>query len=123
LRRVIPDKVNEMKLSKQFIGKHTIGSYPRLIATELSLENPEQYTSHCFRRSAATKFWMFTYAIKDGSLGWKFDTIAQSYLAQSSLQQQICAASFRSREVEAIPTAALQELKIDEENTIPKSSH
>jgi hypothetical protein len=106
LRRVIPDKVNEMKLSKQFIGKHTNGSYPRLIATELSLENLEQYTSHCFRRSAATIFANSGCSLMQLKMtgGWKSDTIAQSYLAQSSLQQQICAASFRSREVEAIPT-------------------
>jgi integrase len=36
------------------VGQHTIGGVPKKIATYLGLQEPELYTGHSFRRSAAT---------------------------------------------------------------------
>ncbi|XP_015127125.1 uncharacterized protein LOC107048471 [Diachasma alloeum] len=42
------------KCRRQVIGIHTIGAFPKKMATFLNLPNPEKYTGHSFRRSGAT---------------------------------------------------------------------
>ncbi|CAH1382773.1 unnamed protein product, partial [Tenebrio molitor] len=42
------------KCTRQPVGIHSFGDMPSKIATFLKLENPKQYTGHCFRRSSAT---------------------------------------------------------------------
>lgn len=44
----------EMKGGLQVIDKNTMGTYPSKIAEFLELPEPEKYTGHSFRRSAAT---------------------------------------------------------------------
>ena len=39
----------------QVIGKNTMQQYGKKIAELLNLTDPEKYTSHCFRRSAASQ--------------------------------------------------------------------
>lgn len=41
------------KCTAQPVGINTIGAMPKRIATYLQLENPEDYTGHCFRRSSS----------------------------------------------------------------------
>lgn len=40
--------------TRQPVGKNAFGAMAKEIATFLKLENPEQYTGHCFRRSSTT---------------------------------------------------------------------
>ncbi|XP_031358722.1 uncharacterized protein LOC116182334 [Photinus pyralis] len=42
------------KCTKQVIGINKLGNMPKQIATFLNLENPQNYTGHCFRRTSAT---------------------------------------------------------------------
>lgn len=42
------------KCVRQPMGSTKIGGMPREIATFLGLQEPEQYTGHCFRRTSAT---------------------------------------------------------------------
>jgi len=42
------------KCSKQVMGINTIANFPKIVATYLKLEKPENYTSHTFRRTSAT---------------------------------------------------------------------
>lgn len=67
------------------IGINTIGKMPYYIAETLKLPQPNLYTGHAFRRTAAT------WAVESGmSLldlknvgGWASDTVAQGYIAES----------------------------------------
>ena len=47
-------KYTNGKCVNQVVGKNTLGFVPRKIAEFLNLENPAEYTGHCFRRSSAT---------------------------------------------------------------------
>jgi integrase len=42
------------KCTVQSVGIHTFAAMPCQIVTFLKLQNPSQYTGHCFRRSSAT---------------------------------------------------------------------
>lgn len=53
-KNVRSNKHKELYLTKQNIGKRTLSEYGQKIAEFLQLENPEAYTGHCFRRTAAT---------------------------------------------------------------------
>ena len=46
--------VKSKSFSCQPMGRNTIAGIPKFMANFLDLETPEQYTGHCFRRSAAT---------------------------------------------------------------------
>lgn len=83
-QRVFVDYRNG-KCTRQFVGIHKIGGIPRKIATFLNLENPETYTGHTFRRSAATML-----AENGGDLltlkkfgGWKSSAVAEQYVEES----------------------------------------
>jgi hypothetical protein len=67
------------------VGQHTIGGVPKKIATYLRLQEPELYTGHSFRRSAAT---MVVDAGGDiltlkRAGGWKSSGIAEGYVDDS----------------------------------------
>lgn len=73
------------RCTKQVIGINKFGSMPRQVALFLKLENPEQYTGHCFRRSSAT---MLVDAGADITTlkrhgGWKSTEVAESYIDNS----------------------------------------
>ena len=79
------------KCQSQNIGRHKIGEVPQLIAKYLNLRNPERYTGHCFRRTAAT-------LLSDAGgniqmlkqLGrWRSDLIAQGYIENSLHNRQM----------------------------------
>jgi integrase len=78
-------KYKNGKCVNQVVGKNTLGSLPRKIAEFLKLENPADYTGHCFRCSSATL------AANTGTDmtnlkrlgGWKSSTTAESYIDNS----------------------------------------
>ena len=66
----------------QNMGRNTMSEVGKDIAGVLNLENPSQYTSHCFRRSAAT------IAVENGAttqelinhFGWSTEKTAERYV-------------------------------------------
>jgi hypothetical protein len=74
-----------MKATLNPMGVNNIGSVPCEIATFLELDNPKQYTGHCFRRTSATLI------ADSGSIlvtlqragGWRSQTVAEGYIAES----------------------------------------
>jgi len=73
------------KCSKQVIGINTIANFPKIVATYLKLEKPENYTSHTFRRTSATLLADSGASILDIQRqgGWKSSTVAASYVEDS----------------------------------------
>jgi integrase len=73
------------KCTRQAIGINTLSAFPKKIAEFLKLDSPSSYTSHAFRRSAAT--WMADNGIDLINLkrfgGWRSDSVAQAYVAES----------------------------------------
>lgn len=73
------------------IGRHTIGTMPKRIATYLQLPNVKRYTGHCFRRTSATLLsdsGANMQMIKQ--LGrWRSDMIAQGYVENSMHNRQM----------------------------------
>lgn len=73
------------KCSTQVVGLHSVGKAPSKIASYLKLENPGEFTGHCFRRSSATLL------VEGGGDiinlkrhgGWKSSTVAEGYLEDS----------------------------------------
>ena len=77
--------VKAKRFTCQPMGRNMIASIPKFIANYLNLENPEQYTGHCFRRSAATVL-----ADSGASMStmkrqfrWRSSTVAEGYISQS----------------------------------------
>lgn len=77
------------KCCRQIMGIHTIGQFPKSIATFLQLPNPELYTGHAFRRSGATTAAEagldFLSLMKLG--GWQTPAVARSYVDKSNAQK------------------------------------
>lgn len=76
---------SSQKFLNQPIGKNLLSKYANSVAIQLGKPNPENYTGHCFRVSAAT-------ALADAGAsnlnlkrhgGWKSDSVAESYLRDS----------------------------------------
>jgi integrase len=76
--------------SSQVIGLNRIAQYPAEIAKVLSLSEPEKWTSHAFRRTAAT--WAADAGIDMINLkrfgNWKSDTVAEGYIADSTTNKR-----------------------------------
>jgi integrase len=73
------------KCIRQPVGIHSFGDMPSKIATFLKLENPKQYTGHCFRRSSATVLAGhgadITTIKRHG--GWRSTAVAETYIEDS----------------------------------------
>lgn len=67
------------------VGINTIGAVPKNIATYLKLPEPERYTSHCFRRSAATLLVSSgaDWATVKRFGAWKSDACAEGYIEEN----------------------------------------
>lgn len=78
------------KCTRQVIGINKLGNMPKQIATFLNLENPQEYTGHCFRRTSATTLVNsganITTLKRHG--GWKSSQVAEGYI-ENSLQNRI----------------------------------
>lgn len=81
------------------VGINTIGSIPSRIATFLELDNPKDFTGHCFRRSSATLL-----VNRGGDLlslkrhgTWKSSSVAEGYIAES-LKRKIDVANMLTKE-------------------------
>lgn len=80
------------------IGINTLSKFPFKIATYLGLDEPKNFTGHAFRRTAAT------FAAEAGidmmNLkrlgGWKSDTVAQGYIAESDAGRKKRASALRT---------------------------
>lgn len=80
------------------IGINTLAKFPAKIAQYLQLTDPKSYTGHAFRRTSAT------FAAEAGidmvNLkrlgGWKSDTVAQGYIAESDTGRKKRAAAVRA---------------------------
>jgi site-specific recombinase XerD len=89
-----------MNGTKANIGENSLGRFPSKIAKFLGLENPDEYTSHSFRRSSATML------VENGATlpqlkqhgGWKSDSAANVYIVNSSRMQTQTAAAFATEE-------------------------
>ena len=88
------DKNN--RIVNQVIGENTIATYPKMIATFLKLPNACDFTSHAFRRSAAT-----IYADSGATLpqlkaggGWNSSTVAESHINDSVASKKHIAHAF-----------------------------
>ena len=70
---------------RQVIGKNKISEVPKMIAMFLKLEDPESYTGHCLRRTAATLLANsganMTTVKQLG--GWKSSSVAEGYVEHS----------------------------------------
>ena len=73
------------KCTVQPIGIHTVAKMPRMIAEFLNIKDPELYTGHCFRRTAASLL-----VEGGGDLltlkrfgGWKSSAVAEGYVEES----------------------------------------
>jgi len=78
------------KATKQPVGVNTLAKVPNHIAMFLGKPNADAFTSHCFRRTAATLL-----AESGASLplmkiagGWKSSTVAENYIAKSELTKR-----------------------------------
>ena len=73
------------KCTRQPICRKMIATYPKKFAEFSKLQNTSSYTSHAFRRSSAT--WLVDSGVDILNLkrfgGWKSDTSAQGYIAES----------------------------------------
>jgi integrase len=67
-------------------GRNWITSIPSIVAKELGLQDPEQYTGHCFRRTSAQ--WQAdagaTTLELQNQFGWKSQAMAVVYTGQST---------------------------------------
>ncbi|XP_057328498.1 uncharacterized protein LOC130676889 [Microplitis mediator] len=78
------------KCTCQVIGKNKISEVPKVVAICLQLENPETYTGHCLRRSAATilaNSGANITALKQLG-GWRSSTTAEGYVENSLANRQ-----------------------------------
>jgi integrase len=71
--------------NKQNIGENMIAKVPKEIATYLKKPHPEEYTSHCFRRTAATILAESGASLPELKIAgsWNSSTTAESYISTS----------------------------------------
>lgn len=85
-------------IMRSAIGINTLAKFPFKIAIYLQLPDPKSFTGHAFRRTSAT------FAAEAGidmmNLkrlgGWKFDTVAQGYIAESDAGRKKRASAVRT---------------------------
>lgn len=77
--------VKSKNFTMQPMGRNLLAKIPSFIADFLGLQNPEKYTSHCFRRSAATVMADSgaTLPSLKRQFRWKSDSVAMTYIDQS----------------------------------------
>lgn len=72
--------------TRQFIGKNEISDVPKTVAAYLNLDNPSEYTGHCFRRSSATTLSNagVNLSMVKQLGGWKSDAVVHGYIENST---------------------------------------
>ena len=75
-----------MQATQANVGKNTIADCPRVIARWNEREDWETFTSHSFRRTAATRMAENGATILDIQIagGWKSEKIARKYVESSN---------------------------------------
>jgi hypothetical protein len=82
-------KITNGAPSQAAVGKNTLASYPKLVAEFLGLENSEQYTVHCLRRTGATILadrGVSKITLKRAGR-WTSDSVCDGYIAESSISK------------------------------------
>ena len=89
-----------MKPINQVIGINKIAKFPNDIAKFLQIPNQNEYTGHCFRRTAATLLADTGADIVDlmRAGGWASRTVAEGYIAESEVQKLKIASSFADQQ-------------------------
>jgi hypothetical protein len=84
------------RIANQVIGVNTIAEYPKKIATYLQLPYCNEFTSHAFRRSAATIYADSGASISQlkGGGGWKSSSAAELYVNESMTSKMHVASAF-----------------------------
>ncbi|CAG9766248.1 unnamed protein product [Ceutorhynchus assimilis] len=81
------------KCTVQRVGIHSFGKMPSLVAAFLKLPNSNEYTGHCFRRSAATLAAdadVYLTSLKRLG-GWRSSTVAEGYIEESiEKKKKVC---------------------------------
>lgn len=74
----------------QNIGRNMLGKIPSKIAIHLGLENPAEYTSHTFRRTAATLLVDTGASVETlkRAGGWLSSTVAEGYVDASLVSRK-----------------------------------
>ncbi|XP_031333003.1 uncharacterized protein LOC116163272 isoform X2 [Photinus pyralis] len=83
----------------QPIGLNKVGEMPRIIARYLKLQNCDEYSGHCFRRSAASHLannGADIMTLKQHG-GWKSSSTAEGYVDQSKKKELKSQSYFRFR--------------------------
>jgi len=75
-----------MTCTNKNVGKNTLAESPRIIALWNEREDWESFTSHSFRRTAATRMAENGATILDIQIagGWKSEKIARRYVEKSN---------------------------------------
>ena len=119
-------KINKsMKGTNQVIGRGSMGSYPKSIAEFLQLQEVQEYTGHCFRRTAATLLADSGADIVDlqRAGGWASRTVAETYIAQSQVQQMKVASNVGGMTYSSsTSTSESTEKKVESQNAISTNS-
>lgn len=78
-------KYNNGKYYRQVMAIHTIGKVPREVAFYLKLDNPQEYTGHCLRRTSATLLVDSEADVTSLKWhgGWKSSSVAKGYIEES----------------------------------------
>lgn len=96
------------RYTKQALGKNQIALVPKDIASFLKLKNYESYTFHAFRRSGATlqaNSGVSVMQLKQWGR-WKSDSVAQTYVADSSFTKRQLAQNINSTSTRVPPTSS-----------------
>lgn len=107
-------KFSNGKCANQVMGRNKFLGAPKKIAEYLGLENPEEYTGHSLRRTAAT------FAAEGGAPllgvkqlgGWQSDKIAQHYI-ENTLHNKRQIASYITKRIESGSSSTIVESKSD----------
>jgi len=99
-----------MKTMNQVVGRNTLSSFSKEVAKWLRKSDWEKYTSHSFRRTAAT------FLVESGASmpvlkvagGWKSDSAPQGYIAESNRMRMEIATSIPIGDNEKRPEATLK---------------
>ena len=86
------------RFTNQVIGKNQIALVPKDIASFLKLDNADEYTFHAFRRTGATlqaNSGVSVMQLKQWGR-WKSDSVAQTYVADSSFSKRQLADNINS---------------------------
>lgn len=120
-RKLLTNPDGTVKFSKRVIGEHTAAKIGIFIAKLLNLSEPENYTGHCWRRTATT------FAANAGLplpqikalTGHKSDTVVQGYIDRSAHMQNVTAQAVAISSSSSSSSTTSKRVKIDNDISYP----